>query len=68
MNNLYVKTNGDIVEMILIDNEPVFNRVRVAIRKTLTNISDKSTLYHDSITIELYADTKIKTYDGSESY
>ena len=68
MNNLYVKTNGDVVEMILIDNEPVFNRVRVAIRKTLTNISDKSTLYHDSITIELYADTNIKTYDGSESY
>lgn len=68
MNNLYVKTNNDVVEEILIDNEAVFNRMRVAIRKTISNISDSSTLYHDSVTINLTSSTKIRTFDGEESW
>ena len=67
MNNLYVKTkNNEIVEEILIDNEPIFNRMRVAIRKTITNISDINTLYHDSVSIYVSSNTKIKTYDGTQ--
>ena len=68
MNNLYVRTNNDVVEEILIDNEAVFNRMRVAIRKTISNISDSSTLYHDSVTINLTSSTKIRTFDGEESW
>lgn len=67
MNNLYVKTkNNEIVEEIVIDNEPIFNRMRVAIRKTITNISDINTLYHDSVSIYVPSNTKIKTYDGTQ--
>ena len=68
MNNLYIKTNGDIVEQILIDNDPVFNRMRVAIRKSIANISDKSTLYHDTFNIELTSSTTIKVYDGTKDW
>lgn len=67
MNNLYVKTkNNEIVEEIVIDNEPIFNRMRVAIRNTITNISDINTLYHDSVSIYVSSNTKIKTYDGTQ--
>ena len=54
--------------VIFIDNEAVFNRMRVAIRKTISNISDSSTLYHDSVTINLTSSTKIRTFDGEESW
>lgn len=69
MNNLYIKTkNEEIVEEILIDNEPIFDRIRVAIRKTISNISDINTMYHDSVTIQIYSPTTIKSYDGKEEY
>ena len=67
MNNLYVKTNGDVIETILIDNEPIFNRLRVAIRKSLSNLG-KSGLYHDTVIVEFSSDTKIKTFDGEKEW
>ena len=68
MNNIFVKTKNDLeVLEILIDNEPIFNRMRVAIRNSIANISDINTLYHDSVTIYFQSDTIIKTYDGKES-
>ncbi len=69
MNNLYVKTkNDEIVEEIIIDGEPVFSRMRVAIRNTITNISDINTLYHDTVDIYVAAATTIQTYDGKQIF
>lgn len=68
MDNIYVKTKNETeVLEILIDNEPVFNRMRVAIRNTITNISDINTLYHDNVSLYVQSETIIKTYDGKES-
>jgi len=67
MDNIYVKTKNETeVLEILIDDEPIFNRMRVAIRNTITNISDINTLYHDTVTIYFQSPTVIKTYDGKE--
>ena len=69
MNNLYVKTkNEKTVEEIIIDGEPIFSRMRVAIRKTISNISDINTLYHDEVEIYVTSATVVKTYDGKEEY
>ncbi len=68
MDNLYIKTVGEEITQILIDGDSIFNRIRVAIRKTISNIADSSTLYHDSITIKVNKATTIKTYDGKSSY
>ncbi len=69
MNNIYVKSkNNSEIEQILIDNEPIFSRMRVAIRKTITNISDINTLYHDNVEIAFYSATTIKSFDGKEIY
>jgi len=69
MNNLYIKTkNEEIVEEIIIDGEAIFSRMRVAIRKTISNISDINTLYHDSVDIYVSSNTTIQTYDGKQKF
>ena len=69
MNNLYIKTkNDETIEEILIDGDPIFSRMRVAIRKTINNISDINTLYHDEIVIAVASDTTVQTYDGKEQF
>lgn len=69
MENIYVKTkNNKYIEQILVDGEPVFNNIRVAIRNSINDISDDKTLYHDSVTIQTILPTIIKTYDGKNAY
>ena len=69
MNNIYIRSkNNEIIEEILIDGEPIFSRIRVAIRNTITNISDINTLYHDNVTVLVNSDTTIDTYDGSQTF
>lgn len=68
MDNLYVKSVGEEITQILIDGNPIFNRIRVAIRNSINNIADNATLYHDQITIKVNKATSIRTYDGSASY
>ena len=67
MENIYVKydKNGGIYK-ILIDGEPVFPRIRVAIRKSIDNISDNKTLYHDKITIFFEEETTITDFTGKK--
>lgn len=64
MDNLYVKAKGKIVKELII-GESAFNRIRVGIRKSIANIADISTLYHDSITITVNSDTTLRKYDNS---
>lgn len=66
MDNLYVKAKGKIVKELII-GESAFNRIRVGIRKSIANIADISTLYHDSITITVNSDTTLRKYDNSGS-
>lgn len=68
MDNLYVKSVGEEITQILIDGSPIFNRIRVAIRNSISNIADNATLFHDQITIKVNKATSIRTYDGSASY
>ena len=69
MNNIYIRSkNNQIIEEILIDGEPIFSRIRVAIRNTITNISDINTLYHDSVTVLINSNTTVETYDGTQKY
>ena len=67
MENIYVKydKNGGIYK-ILIDGEPVFPRIRVAIRKSIDNISDNKTLYHDKITIFFEEEATITDSTGKK--
>lgn len=69
MNNLYVKTkNNQTIEEIVIDGEPQFSKIRVAIRQYIGNISDMNTLYHDEVDIYLTEDTTVQTFDGRKEY
>ena len=68
MNNLYVKSKGNEVLKIIIDGEPLINNIRVGIRKSIANISDESTLYHDLITIKVNSDTILKQFDNTKVF
>ncbi len=68
MNNVYVRAKNNKIEQIIIDGDPVFSRIRVAIRNSIANIADINTLYHTSITIRIPDATVIKTYDGKTKY
>jgi stage II sporulation protein D len=52
------------ISMVVIDGNIVYNKVRVAIRNSIADISDAKTLYHDEITIKPNSDVVIKTYDN----
>lgn len=68
MDNLYVKSKGKEILHLIIDNECAFNRIRVGIRKSINNIADINTLYHDTITILINSDTTLRTYDNSKVF
>mgnify|MGYP003304019956 CR=1 FL=1 len=69
MDNLYVQIyDNKKIDKILIDKDPIFPRIRVAIRKTISNISDINTLYHDSVTLHIPSNTTIETYDKTNSF
>lgn len=65
MENIFVRYINDEIDQILIDGDPIFPKIRVAIRNSITNISDESTIFHDFVTIHFPFETKIKAYDGS---
>ena len=69
MENIYVQVDNDtnIINQILIDGEAGFSNIRVAIRKSIDDISKEETLYHDFVTFKLNAPTVIKTFDGDKS-
>lgn len=69
MENIYVKYSVKLgVTKILIDGEPVFPRIRVAIRNSINNISDNKTLYHDYITIFFEEETYMTDSVGEKIF
>ena len=56
------------VDTILIDQNPLFSDIRVAIRSDIKNINDDNSLYHESVTLELTDEVKVRTFDGLEEY
>src|SRR5690554_1891145 len=69
MENIYVAIDfeADIIERVIVDGEPGFANIRVAIRRSIDDIADESTLYHDSVSLTLNSNTVIHTFDGEES-
>ena len=67
MDNVYVEVGEDTktISRILVDGEPKFSNIRVAIRKTIDDIANVSTLYHDRVTFTLSGNTVLKTFDNS---
>ena len=68
MNNVYVQYDKTNIKKILIDNEPVFNTIRVAIRNSIADIANINNLYHDEITILCPFSIEMMTFDGLEKY
>lgn len=70
MENVYVKvdTEANIISSILIDGEIGFSNIRVGIRKSISDISIDSTLYHDQATMAILESMVLQTFDGLESY
>lgn len=74
LNNLYVgqenvflqidKEKNEIVTLLL-DGDLFFKNIRVAIRKSIDNIADESTLYHDSVEFKLNNSYRIQIYDDN---
>ncbi len=66
LENIYVQVDqsNNIITKVMMDKEIGFNNIRVAIRKSINDIADVSSLYHDSITLRLNANTVLQTYDN----
>jgi SpoIID/LytB domain protein len=69
MDNLYIEANvmSNLVTKILIDGDKGFSNIRVAIRKSINDISQSATLYHDDAEIYTNRVTTLKTFDGKFS-
>lgn len=66
LENIYVQVDqsNNVITKVMMDKEIGFNNIRVAIRKSINDIADVSSLYHDSITLRLNANTVLQTYDN----
>lgn len=58
--------NGKL-SLIIIDGTISYSKVRVAIRNSINNIADDSTLYHDSVSFVPNEDILVKIYDNTKS-
>ena len=69
MENVYVEIGKDsnTITKILVDGDTGFSNIRVAIRKSIDDIANTSTLYHDSITFQISGNTLLKTFDNVDS-
>lgn len=68
LENVYVKVNkktGKILKLML-DGEMGFANIRVAIRNSINDIADESTLYHNSINLFVSNGSLVQTYDGEK--
>jgi SpoIID/LytB domain protein len=68
MENIYVRVNPETqtIDRILIDGETGFSNIRVAIRNSISDISQPATLYHDEVRFYLNGNTTLRTYDHVE--
>lgn len=69
MENIYARVNSytNIIEKLLIEGEIGFSNIRVGIRKSIGDISDDSTLFHDLIKFTTSSTTVFKTFDNELS-
>lgn len=67
MENIYVEVGKDsnTISKILIDGDAGFNNIRVAIRKSIDDIANTATLYHDTVIFNTTGATVLKTHDNT---
>lgn len=68
MENIYIEYNEKYIETILIDQNPLFPNIRVAIRSDLQNISNEEGLYHEELKLRINGEGIIKTFDCVDSF
>lgn len=70
LENVYVAVgkNSHMIKKVLLDGDIGFNNIRVAIRKSISDIADNSTLYHDLVHFTGYNSVKIQTFDGASQF
>lgn len=68
MENIYVEYNDEFIETILIDKNPLFSDIRVAIRNDIKNINNIEGLYHETVELNIKDNSYLKTFDGKEKY
>ncbi|MDY0063800.1 MAG: SpoIID/LytB domain-containing protein [Bacilli bacterium] len=68
LDNVYVAYDPTtfLIKAILLDEEIGFENIRVAIRKSISDIANTATLYHSSISILVPTATAVQTFDGEE--
>lgn len=66
LENVYVAVGkqSKMIKKVMIDGEIGFSNIRVAIRKSISDIADNSTIYHDDVRFAVYGYTTIQTFDG----
>ncbi|MFA6627003.1 MAG: SpoIID/LytB domain-containing protein [Bacilli bacterium] len=67
MENIYVAcdTVSNTIKTVMMEGEIGFSNIRVGIRYTISDFTNDSTLYHNSVTFEFSSDGALQTYDGS---
>ncbi len=68
MENIYIEYDDEKVHTILIDQNPLFSDIRVAIRNTINDISNNDTLYHKNVELKFIGEVKCISFDGTEKY
>ncbi|HOI46271.1 MAG TPA: SpoIID/LytB domain-containing protein [Bacilli bacterium] len=67
LDNVYVEVDPqlNVITKVIMDQEIGFSNIRVAIRKSIDDISQLATLYHDSVELYPRQVSTMKIYDGS---
>lgn len=66
MENIYIEYDENYIKTILIDQNPLFSDIRVALRKDIKNINDEDGLYHEILELKVDSQTSFRTFDGVE--
>lgn len=70
LENVYVAVGkqSHMIKKVLLDGDIGFRNIRVAIRKSINDIADNSTLYHNLVNFSIYSPFVIQTFDGAERF
>ncbi len=67
MTNLYAKVVDNHITRLIVDGDAGYRNIRVAIRKSINDIANSSTIYHDQVKLYSVGDVSVSEFDAISS-